>query len=247
VANNLVVQAKSLNTLVTVAPGLAVTKPVTISIAYVTPYPAGNERRTETYNVTNGNSFLYSDPEADGKERKIHMDITLSQLKAGGGVVSFDVPLDFQLDPLYDVEISPLLFTLVKGCANVGANQISVHWYPPDVREFKKYQTVHFATKEQEKFNLREFTWSRSEVSAAAGLRKVAVGYEETGIHGEFGGFGPGLSPSEENLVPGKTYRSPVGLIDPIGIPTDCKATLDYTVTYQLRAYLGAPTVRDHR
>jgi hypothetical protein len=27
----------------------------------------------------------------------------------------------------------------------------------------------------------------------------------------------------------------------------DCQATLDYTVAYQLRAYLGAPTVRDHR
>lgn len=244
VASNLEVQEKSLNTLVTVAPGLTLTKPVTISIAYVSPFPAGNERRTETYSPTNGNSVLYSDLEGDGKVRKIHMDITLSEPRAGGGVVSFDVPLDFSLDPLYDVEISPLLFTLVRGCANIGANQISVHWYPPDAREFGKYQTVHFATKEQEKFNLREFSWSQSEVSAAAGLHKVVVWYEETGIHT---GFGPFPAPSEENLVPGKTSSSPVGLIDSMGSTQDCQATLDYTVTYQLRAFLGAPTVRDHR
>jgi hypothetical protein len=243
VASNLEVQEKSLNTLVTVAPGLTLTKPVTISIAYVSPFPAGNERRTETYSSTNGNSFLYSDLEGDGKVRKIHMDITLSEPRAGG-VVSFDVPLDFSLDPLYDVEISPLLFTLVRGCANIGANQISVHWYPPDAREVGKYQTVHFATKEQEKFNLREFSWSRSEVSAAAGLHKVVVWYAETGIHG---GFGPIAAQSEENLVPGKTYRSPVGLINSMGSTQDCEATLDYTVTYQLRAFLGAPTIRDHR
>ncbi len=243
VANHLEVQAKSLNTLVNIAPGLVLTKPVTISIAYLSPYPAGNERRTDTYNPTKGNSFLYSDLEGDGKERKIHMDITLSEPRAGGGVVSFAIPLDFSLDPLYDVEISPLLFTLVRGCANVGANQISVHWYFPDSPE-SKYQTVHFATKEQEKFNLREFSWSRSEVSAAAGLRAPVVWYEETGIHG---GFGPFLSRSEQNLIPGKTHRSDVGLVNSMGTTQDCEATLDYSVTYQLRAFLGAPTVRDHR
>jgi hypothetical protein len=40
-----------------------------------------------------------------------------------------------------------------------------------------------------------------------------------------------------------------------MGSTQDCQATLDYTVTYQRRAYLqefefvgtGAPTLRDHR
>ena len=58
VANHLEVQAKSLNSLVTIAPSLALTKPITISIAYISPYPSGNDRRTETYNANKGNSFL---------------------------------------------------------------------------------------------------------------------------------------------------------------------------------------------
>ena len=242
VANAIQVQAKSLNSLVTVAPGLALTKPVRISIAYVTPWPTGNDRRTQTYVPSSGNKFLYSDLEADGKPRKIHMDITLSEPKPGGGVYSYNVPVDLTLDPLYDVTISPLVFQLVVGCSNVGANQIDLHWWAPD--NSKNYQTVHFATKEGERFTIREFSWARSEVSATDNLHKVDVWYEETGIHG---GFGPFPGSPKENLVPGKTQKSFPGLVNSSGSTQDCQATLDYTVTYQLRAYLGAPTVRDHR
>ena len=242
VANAIQVQAKSLNSLVTVAPGLALTKPVKISIAYLTPWPTGNDRRTQTYVPSSGNSFLYSDLEADGKARKIHMDITLSEPKPGGGVYSYNVPVDLTLDPLYDVTISPLVFQLVVGCSNVGANQIDLHWWAPD--NFENYQTVHFATKEGERFSIREFSWARLEVSATDNLHKVAVWYNETGIHG---GFGPILGLPKENLVPGKTQKSFPGLVNSSGSTQDCQATLDYTVTYQLRAYLGAPTVRDHR
>lgn len=242
VANAIQVQAKSLNSLVTVAPGLALTKPVKISIAYLTPWPTGNDRRTQTYVPSSGNSFLYSDLEADGKPRKIHMDITLSEPKPGGGVYSYNVPVDLTLDPLYDVTISPLVFQLVVGCSNVGANQIDLHWWAPDNSE--NYQTVHFATKEGERFTIREFSWARSEVSATDNLHKVDVWYEETGIHG---GFGPFPGSPKENLVPGKTQKSFPGLVNSSGSTQDCQATLDYTVTYQLRAYFGAPTVRDHR
>jgi hypothetical protein len=31
------------------------------------------------------------------------MDITFSEAKAGGGIVSYNLPMDFTLDPLYDV------------------------------------------------------------------------------------------------------------------------------------------------
>jgi hypothetical protein len=242
VANHIDVQAKSLNTLVTIAPGLALTKPVTISIAYISPYPPGNDRRTETYNANKGNSFLYGDLEGDGKSRKIHMDITLSEPKAGGGVVSYNIPLDFVLDPLYDVEISSLVFTLIQGCSTVGSTGITLYWYPPDLW---KQQKVHFSSKERETFNIREFGWSRKEVSATADLRKVVVWYDEDYIGGPRFTPGGAVEPSENNLVPGKTHRSNVGLIK--SIDDECSATLDYSETYQLRAYLGAPEVRDHR
>jgi len=245
VANAIQVQAKSLNTFVSISPGLALSKPVTISVAYLSPRPvAGNERKTQTYVPSAGNRFLYGDPEGDGKSRKVHLDITLSESRPGGGVYSFNVPADLMLDPLYDVTISPVVFTLVRGCSNVGANQIDLHWYAPDNSADGKYQTVRFATQEGERFAIREFSWARSEVSATANLHKVVVWYEETGIHG---GFGPRRGLEQANLIPGKTQTSFAGLVDSMGGTQDCQATLDYTVTYQLRAYFGAPAVRDHR
>jgi hypothetical protein len=246
VANAIQVQAKSLNTSVSVPAGLALSKPVTISIAYLSPQPStGNERRTQIYAPSVGNNFLYSDPEGGGKARKVHLDITLSEPKPGGGIYSFNVPADVMLDPLYDVTISPLVFKLVRGCSNVGANQIDLRWYAPDNSADRKYQTVHFASREGERFTIREFSWARSEVGATANLHKEVVWYEETGIHG---GFGPSPGPEpENNLVPGKTRTSSVGLVNSSGSTQDCEATLDYTVSYQLRTYFGAPTVRDHR
>jgi hypothetical protein len=246
VANAIQIQAKSLNALISIPPGLALSKPVTISIAYISPRPAaGNERRTQTYSPSVGSKFLYGDPEGDGEARKVHLDITLTEPRPGGGIYSFNVPADVMLDPLYDVEISPLIFTLVVGCSNIGANQIDLNWYAPNDSTYRKYQTVHFAGQEGERFTIREFAWARAEVSATANLHKVVVWYAETGIHGGFGPFpGPG---QENNLVPGKTQTSLAGLVNSSGSTQDCQATLDYTVSYQLRAYFGAPTVHDHR
>jgi hypothetical protein len=243
VANHIQVQAKSLTSLVTVATGLALTQPVTISIGYLSAWPTGNNRITQIYAPSSGNNFLYNDQEGDGKPRKLHMDINLSEPKPGGGVYSFNVPVDLALDPLYDVDISPLTFTLITGCSIVGADQIDLGWYAPD-EVGDRYHRIHFAAQEGETFNIREFSWRRSEVSAAENLHNVGAGvwYGTTNFH-PIPGFGP-IVTGTGNLVPGKTHRSDPGLVK--SIDDDCKATLDYTVTYQLRAYSDL-TVRDHR
>jgi hypothetical protein len=245
VANHVQVQAKSLTSLVTVDPGLVLTRPITISIAYISPWVAAeNERKTQTYVPSSGNRFLQNDLEGDGKPRKVHMDITLSEAKPAGGAYSFNVPVDLALDPLYDVNISPLVFQLVKGCSTAFANQIDLNWFAPDKSEL---QTVHFAAKDNETFNIQEFGWARSEVSAAANLHKVVVYYRQRGVLPP-NGFGPAPGPGTENLVPGQTQRSNQGLVSGLSPGgEDCQATLDYTVTYQLRAYFVEPNVRDHR
>lgn len=249
VANALSWYHKSLTTLVTVKPGLALTQPVTISIAYLSPAgpgPGSPERLTQSYVASTGNRFLRLDPEGNGHPRRIHLDINLSEPNPAGGVYSFNVPVDMDLDPLYDVTISPLVFQLIVGCATIGANQIDLNWYPPESSSSDTYRTIHFATKERERFTIREFGWARAEVSASANLRTPIVWYRETGFHT---GFGPRPGVALENLVPGKTHSSSPGLVNSVGSTQDCQATMNYTMTYTLRWYadLDSPNVRDHR
>ena len=208
VANAIQIQAgKSLNTFVLVATGLALSKPVTISIAYLSPQPSRgtNEGRKPMIRPLVINSYIAIQRETV-RRGKFTLDITLTQPEPAGGVYSFNVPADVMLDPLYDVSISPLVFKLVRGCSNVGANQIDLHWYAPDDATRGEYQTVHFASKEGEQFTIREFSWARSEVSATGNLHKVVVWYAETGIHGGFGSYpGPGrkiiLSRQDANVI----------------------------------------------
>jgi hypothetical protein len=255
VANGIRYDSKSLSTIVTVPSGLPLSKPVTISIGY---FPSGvvgygrycQQRSTQTYTSSTGNTFLCALPEGDGQPRHLHLDITLSEPKPGGGVFSYNVPVEIDLDPLYDVTISPLVFTLIAGCSTVGANQIYLKWAAPDdfssIASYVFPSGTHFATKERETFTIREFSWTRSEVSAAASLHKVAVRYEQAGLEFPDPPLGGGLSQFRhgfgdlENLVPGKTQRSNQGLVSGYQDSADCAATLDYTVTYIFRGYFGA-------
>lgn len=130
VANAITVERKSLDILVSVAPLLtrgetaAVARPggslypVTISIAFIST--VGAERQTQAYSALAGNRFVHADPEAEGQPRSVHLDITLSEPNPKGGEYSFNVPFDVELDPLYDVVVYPLEFTLLNSSAIIG-------------------------------------------------------------------------------------------------------------------------------
>src|SRR5207249_4100391 len=70
-----------------------------------------------TYAASTGNRFLRVDPEGNGQPRRVHLDITLSEPNPAGGVYNYNVPTDMNLDPLYDVAIGPLYFSLLNDCA----------------------------------------------------------------------------------------------------------------------------------
>lgn len=83
---------KSFSTVLTTPIKLPLSQPVTISIGYVPSGVAGygrycQERVTQPYTPATGNTFLCALPEGDGQPRHLHLDITLSEPKPGGGCV----------------------------------------------------------------------------------------------------------------------------------------------------------------
>jgi hypothetical protein len=223
---------------VTVAPGLSLTQPVTISIAYVPLKPgSGPERVTQTYVLSTGNRFVNFDGEGDGHPRRVHLDITLSEPKPGGGVYSYNMPVDMDLDPLYDVAIGPLTFKLFTNCDVVGDSEIRFFWIPPDSVDSKTTQGVSFSTSANQFITISAFRWSRAEVSASAKLHDVLVWFFERDPDLLFG-FNPPIVVDYGNLpplVPGKTQ--PVGKSIPEMKGQHCSAWIQYTITHHLHRY----------
>jgi hypothetical protein len=250
IANALAWYHKSLTTLITVKPGLALTQPVTISIGYFSPAgygPGSPERLTQSYVASSGNRFLRLDPEGDGHLRRVHLDITLSEPKPGGGVYSYNVPVDMDLDPLYDVAISPLQFSLLDTCNIVGDTEIDFYWYSPDAQPHKN--TFH--TVGGRDVTIGPFAWTHAEVGASANLHPPTFLFRTVNTldfnDPAFGNFAPGLYPSKSNLVPGKTQTNKGNLT--AQNENGCRAYVQYPSTYTLRWYadLDSPMVRDHR
>ena len=222
------VRAKSLTMLVTVAPGVSITQPVTISIA-LGGY--GPTRQTQSYVPSTGNHFLYNDPEGDGKPRRAFADITLTEPKPGGGVYTSTIPGSVMLDPLYDVTISSLQFSLIENCDVVGRSEIVFLWYTPDAVTHSDIKKAEFLTTASGKLiTLPQFAWARPEVSASAKLHVLWLGFYESDP-----GYKPGIGqPPTMNLVPGKTQRVVLTEKEMLG---DCRAHVEYTITYTLRWY----------
>lgn len=227
------VRAKSLTMLITVAAGVSVTQPVTISIALGGYSPT---RQTQSYVPSTGNRFLYNDPEGDGKPRRAFADITLTEPKPGGGVYTSTMPGNVMLDPLYDVTISPLSFTLFTSCARVGDSDIKLAWTSPD----ESQKGFSFKTKAGKHVTVSGFAWSRAEVSASAKLVPPRMSFHGGKFWPCFPGacFTPGTyggSTPPPNLVPGKTRQVVTSLKEVSH--GKCTASAQYDITYKLRWY----------
>jgi hypothetical protein len=226
------VQHKSLTIQITVTPGLALTQPVTISIGYYSPAPNTFNRLTQSYMPSTGNRFLYNDAEGDGRPRRMHLDINLSEPNPGGQRYSYNVPVDRDLDPLYDVTIGALQFTLLNDCDRGTDSEIYLDWTPPDGGS----KTVSFNTRGGRMTTIDKFVWARAEVSASANLHTPAIGFWEKDTFLESGNqFVSGYPPSNVSLIPGKTQTSYFNLKERTG--QICSAYVQYIITYLLRSY----------
>ena len=253
VANAISVEHKSLDILVTAAPLLTRREtpdvapagslyPVTISIAFIST--VGAERQTQAYNALAGNRFVHADLEAEGQPRSVHLDITLSQPNPKGGEYSYNIPIDVELDPLYDVAVYPLEFTLLNSSAIIGSTTIVLDIVYPDGTG----TSTHFDTNPDQVYSVAEFKWSRDAASASDGLLTPAVAYWVNADYPGAAGFTPGWVPQGQvPLIPGKTHVVQGGLqaiVDEsiLGSTGNVStASYQYAITYELCGYYGEP------
>jgi hypothetical protein len=224
------VRTKSLTTLVVVAPGVAVTQPVTISIA-LGGY--GPTRQTQTYVASSGNHFLYTDTEGDGKPRRAFADITLSEPKPGGGIYTSTIPGSVMLDPLYDITVSPLSVKLIDDCDAYGDSDLYVDWYSPD----DQYHHISFKTRARNAATtINAFAWARTEVGALANLHLPTYFITELDLGESIDPKYKGPGPSNLNLLPGTT-KDFSAKVNVLTRQKQCRANVQYTITYKLRWY----------
>lgn len=173
IANAIEIRGKSLTTMVSVPPGLAITQPVEISVGFYSP--ASANRITQTYSPYIGNRLLSYDAEGDGNGRVMRADITLSEPKPGGGRHTFGLSKTVTLAPLYSVAIGPLSFYLLSACDSIGKNEIYLQWGWPDG---KGSETTFGITNTETKV-INKFSWSKAELNRSKQLRLPSLRFRE--------------------------------------------------------------------
>lgn len=232
IANAIQFRSKSLTTLGVIPAGLKLTNPVRVSIGYFSP--AGSYRVTQDYVTASGNRFLYYDKEGDGKPRSMRLDVSLLESNPNGAPFTFSFSINSNLDPLYDVQISPLRFTLLKDCASFGDSDIGFYWYTPD----RTSNTRNFSTSANKLLVINEFAWVGREISASMDRRQPLAWFSHR-APSVFTFQRLGQDVPEAKLIPGKTKklqylenetRSGTTLLP-------CFANIEHTINYALRSY----------
>lgn len=198
VMNALSMQKKSLTIQVTAKPGLQLTRPVEISISFLSPAGSTTSNRvTQYYYAATGNRLVYHDGEGDGQPRDVNITITLTEPKVNGGAYTFSFFWRANVQPLYDVTISPLEFTLINNCDPVGESEIHFWWYSPD---HHVQAPPSFSTTPGQHRTIQQFQWARAEVSASANLHRPLIHFWEHDASQYVSGTP--LFPHTEALVP---------------------------------------------
>ena len=230
VARTLELRTKSLTAQVTFRAGVTVSKPVSIKLEYSSP--ASQYRPpAQTYDSRQGNRFVYSDliagPSSSiwGRPRVMSINVTLTE---GNSV--YTMPLGTNLDPLFDVSITPLRFKLNNNCDRFGDSEIRFSYRKPDGQMGKR----NFSTSKGKTTTINEFAWSVQEASTSANLFWPNWAFYESDP-AETGAFVDGFGPATLRLLPapggyvGRTIKSWHG--------QSCYADTAFDITSTLRTY----------
>ncbi len=222
VANALTLRTKSVNTLVALPAGLNVTKPVTVSIWY-----DNAPGQPQSYVRSSGNRFLQSFPAGNGQALYKPIRVHLTEQVSATRTNQYDVFWNPLVQPLYDIRVSPLNFTLNQDCDWVGDSEPVVVWSDPK----GVTGSASYSLDAGDRVTVNGFARTYTEVGQLAGLKLPSVDWFEDDPF-SLGAVAPAPS-GQLALVNSYTYNRT--LDETTG--QDCKATLKYSVTKTLRFY----------
>jgi len=235
VANALALKTKSLSILLTVQPGLAVTNPVNIRTTYNSS-ATGSRWNQYVYDPKTGYRNFQNDPNGNLAKRHMKLDILLTEQQPGNKFVNFSIAWEFDLDPLFDVSLTALRFTLNTSCERFYEGDADIHflWYAPDAA---KYRERSFQSGKGKTTTINEFAWAREEASASAKLMFPTFSFYEKDTN-VFSPLQYDIPKPQYPLLPtgggfvGRTLKDSSG-------QGGCEASIAFDIIARVRQYLN--------
>jgi hypothetical protein len=229
VAAGVHLQNRSVSTLVTVPPGIAIDggRPFEISVAF------GGTRVTQNYDPVHGNRLTHDFSAGDGSLRTEQVDITLRETLADGGFQPYAIRSKLPVEPLYDIKVDALYFHEIGHCDVGTPADPVIGWRDPGGGKHQKQLDPGFF----DDFDvLYAFGSTWTEVGAARGLTVPGIDWydSDSGVPSEFKATTPQAGPP---LLPGATRK--VQQIIPVSADDGgpCEGEFTYFLTYTPRTY----------
>ncbi len=218
VAGRIFEKHKSVTTQIEAQPGSAPTAPIMLTVSF-----AGQAVFTQQYSAWSGNRFIHHFPELDGMPRTWDVVVDLVEQKPTGNI-SYQRVFKLSIVPEFDVEVSPLSFTLLSDCDWVGDSEPVIVWYDPT-------NTMHEVELEMQGGDTEQvsgFSRFYQKATAYDGLVEPLVDWYEADFSGAY--LYP--SPSSTKLFPANNHTAAWDHKDP-----DCTGHLEYSVVFHLWRY----------
>jgi uncharacterized protein (DUF427 family) len=242
VANSLTFTSKSTTTDVRAAAGLTLAHPVSISATYRTfNSPSLLHGVGRSYDPANGTNLAWSYPAPNANEFRVRVHITLTEVVSPTDTETFAIDWNPILLPLYDVNISPLTFTLTS-LRSIGNDADLFIWWQDSYGAFQN-RTVDVVVGHPKP--ILEFAQSLHEVSALSTVPSRYAGgplltnpvpnfYPEL-----FAAYAdPEMHVPATHLVTGQGYRYDKTIHESaLGGITEWTGRLQFSVTEQLHTY----------
>jgi hypothetical protein len=219
---------KSTTGVLMVPPGLRLTAPVEISMLWDERGPKPT-RATQDYDDATGTRSIFFYPTGSGLRRPVNNVVTLAERTAAGEfVATYAVRSNVTIEPLYNIYVSNLQFTLLTDCDPVGASEVFLQWLTPtnDLGEFKA------STFQGSTLTIASFARAYTEVGVSAALQVPLIEFHEEDLGGFYGPPIAGNPP--DLLLPGADYS--VNVVVNSGDVT-CQARIQYGVVYRFQEY----------